>query len=143
LDPESLPKGVPQAGLPPPRGITGKVKGKMVVVNGSERSMDDLHFALPDGLRAVNPEEVGTVVLSNWGKIRISGDGPISSFSSTEYQQFCHVKVFDWASKSEIASRTFLGDFPQSSLRSWEESVTGSRPDTAKILTFLTGLPRE
>jgi hypothetical protein len=114
----------------------------MVVVNVDERRIDDLHFVLPDDLRASKPEEVATVVLLTWGKIQTSGDGPISSISSVEFQMTYQVRVFDWASKSEIASHTFPGGFPKSNLRSVEESVTGPKPDDAQMLTFLTGLPR-
>src|SRR5262249_27247897 len=95
LSPALPPEGARQPGLPPPGGITGKVKGKMVVVNVNERKIDDLYFALPDHLRASKPEEVATVVLLTWGKIRISGNGPISSFTSVEYQMICQVRVFD------------------------------------------------
>jgi hypothetical protein len=35
----------------------------MVVVNGDERKIDDLHFALPDALRASKPADVAAVVL--------------------------------------------------------------------------------
>jgi hypothetical protein len=144
LAPAVPPEGLQWPRLPEIRGITGTIKGKMVVVNAGERSIDVLYFDLPDDLRATKPEKVATVVLLIWGKIKTSGDGPISSsLFSVEYQQICLVKVFDWESKSEIASRTFVGRFPSSNLRSVEASVTGPKPDAAEILTFLTGLPRE
>jgi hypothetical protein len=143
LIPVLPPGGVEQPRVAQPGAITGKVKGKMVVVNVTERRIDDLHFALSDDLRASRPEEVTTVVLVTWGKVKISGDGPISSISSVEYQQTCQVKVFDWESKSAIASHTFFGGFPQGSLRSMEESVTGPKPDDRQMLTFLAGLPRQ
>jgi hypothetical protein len=63
LAPAPPPEGVEQRRPPPARGITGKVRGKMVVINVNERKVDDLYFALPDDLRASNPAEVATVVL--------------------------------------------------------------------------------
>jgi hypothetical protein len=142
LAPESPPQGVPQPRPPQPGGVTGRVKGKMVVVNVHEGKIDDLHFSLPDDLRAANPEGVGTVVLLTWGKIKISGEGPISSMRGVEYQQFCQLKVFDWESKSEVASRVFLGGFPESNLLRLGP-VTGPKPDAAQMLSFLAGLPRQ
>ncbi len=143
LMPVSAPNGVVEPPFPPqPSGIRGKLKGKMVVVNVNDRTMDDLHFALPGDLQASRPEEVATVVLLSWGKMKASGEHPFSVLS-VEYQQFVLVKVFDWQSQSEIASRTFFGAFPDSSLRSVEQSVTGPKPDAQELIRFLAGLPRE
>lgn len=143
LAPAVPPEGLQRLFRAQVRGITGRIKGKMVVVNSSERNIDGLYFDLPDDLRATKPEEVATVVLLIWGKIKISGEGRMSSLFSDEYQQICLVKVFDWESKSEIATRTIFGGFPSSNLQSKEASVTGPKPNAAEILTFLTGLPRE
>jgi hypothetical protein len=116
--------------LPQPASVTGKVKGKMVVVNVNERTMDDLHFALPDDLSASKSEEVATVVLLTWEKSETSPSG-------LRYIMTCRVRVFDWKSKSEIASRTVFGD-PPDHLR----PGTGPQPD-AQVLRFLTDLPRQ
>ncbi len=136
-------EGVEQPRLPQPGGGTGKVKGKMVVVDVNERKIDDLHFALPDDLRASGSEEVATVVLLKWEKIKVSGGGPISADFSVEYQMTCQVRVFDWESKSEIASRTFFGDSPSGGFSSDQPSVTGPKPDEAEVLKFLTSLSRQ
>ncbi len=138
------PKCVEQPRLPQPGGDTGKIKGKMVVINGGERKIDDLYFALPDDLRASGPAEVATVVLLTWEKRQISGNGPISADFSVEYQMSCQVRVFDWENKSEFASHTFFGDCPSGGgFRSDTPSVTGPKPDEAEMLTFLTRLPRQ
>jgi hypothetical protein len=142
LAPESRPKGVPHPRPPQPGAARGRVKGKMVVVNVTEGKIDDLYFGLPDDLRAANPEEVATVVLLTRGKIKVSGEGPISSIRGVEYQQFCQLKVFDWESKSEVASRTFHGGFPESSLTRLGPA-TGPEPDPAQVLTLLTSLPHQ
>jgi hypothetical protein len=143
LMPELPEKGRGQPLPFPSIQTTGKVRGRMVVVNADERRIGDLYFDLPDDLRASKPEEVGAVVLLTWGKIRTSGNGPMSSFMSVEYQRVCQVNVFDWKSKSEIACGTVFGRFPSSNLSSNEESVTGPKPDDADVLKLLTGLPRE
>jgi hypothetical protein len=142
LAPASPPKAVPGSRPPQPGAAMGRVKGKMVVVNVTERDIDDLYFGLPDDLRAANPEDVGTVVLLTWGKINISGDRPISTTRCVEYQQSCQLKVFDWESKYEIASGSYVGGLPERD-GFWIGTPTGRKPDGAKVLTFLTSLPRQ
>jgi hypothetical protein len=119
-----------------PSRVTGKVKGKIVVVNVNEREIDDLYFALPDDLRASKPEEVATVVLVTWEER--STEWPLSRYGD-RFIMIGHVKVFDWKRKSEIASSTILGDVPD---RGRWKPRTGPKPE-AQVLTFLTGLPRE
>ena len=124
--------------LPQPLGAARKVKGKMVVVNVDEARIDALHFALPGDLWASKPEEVGTVVLLVWEK-RASSNQPFLTSYSSRSIMIGHLKVFDWESKSEIASRTFYGDPPP--LPEWQGG-TGPKPDS-QVLSFLTGLQRE
>jgi hypothetical protein len=143
LIPVQRPKGGEQPLLIQPRRVTGKVKGRMVVVNVNDRSLDDLHFALPNDLSASRPDEVGTVVLLTWEKRKVSGDGPISGRFSAQYQMIVQVKVFDWESKAAIAGNLFFGRMPGGGFRSLQDSVTGPKPDNAQLLTFLTGLPRQ
>jgi hypothetical protein len=132
-------KGVEQGHLPQPGGV----KGKMVVVNVNERKIDDLHFALPDGLCALKPEEIGTVVLLTWETSPTSRE-PLSVYGPSLYANrfimIGHVKVFDWRRKSEIASSTFIADVPDFDPDG--KPMTGPKPE-ARVLAFLTGLPRE
>jgi hypothetical protein len=139
LLPASPPKGVEQPLQLQPSPVTGKVKGKMVVVNVNERKFDDLHFALPDDLRASKPEDVATVVLLTWEKRPTSTEPSSLPSYRGRYIMIGQVKVFDWERKSEIASRTFLGDVPDFS---GKEPATGPKPE-AQVLKFLTDLPRE
>jgi hypothetical protein len=137
LMPVSPPEGAVEQPLPlQPRGISGKVKGKMVVVNLKERKLDDLHFALPADQSASRPEEVGTVVLLTWEKRKSSFLD--TNFDPGRYLIVGEVRIFDWKSKSEIASYPFFGDPPGRV----SGSGTGPKPD-AQVLKFLTGLPRE
>jgi hypothetical protein len=136
------PNGGAQPRQLPPGRSTGKVKGKMVVVNVNERTIDDLHFALPDSLCASKPEEVATVVLLTWGKSPTSQDPFSLPLYGNRYIMIGQVKVFDWQRKSEIASVTFLGDVPDLDPYSEGKPTTGPKPD-ARVLSFLTGLPRE
>jgi hypothetical protein len=47
-------------------------------------------------LQAAKPEEVATVVLLTWGKMKMSDDGPTPCLAPfpAEYQQFVQVTVF-------------------------------------------------
>ncbi len=136
LMPVLAPEGARQPGLPQATGMPGKVKGKMVVVNVNEKGIDDLHFDLPRDLSASKPEEVSTVVLLTWEKRDTSS--ALYTVHTGRYAVVGHVRVFDWASKSEIASRMFFGDPPEHPYR----PGTGPRPDD-QVLKFLTSLPRQ
>ena len=130
--------GVEQVPRPQPGGIAGKVRGKMVVVNVNERRIDALHFALPRDLWASKPEEVATVVLLTWEQRRTSNEPFSLPLYDNRYITVGQVRVFDWESKSEIASRTFFGDLPPFSDG---QPATGPRPDD-QVLNFLTSLRR-
>jgi hypothetical protein len=126
-----------------PTPTSGKVKGKMVIVNVNEGKIDDLHFALPNDLRASKPGEVVTVVLLTWETSATSRE-PLSVYGPSLYANrsivIGQVKVFDWAHKSEIASSTIIGDVPEFDPEG--KPATGPKPE-AQVLAFLTGLPRE
>jgi hypothetical protein len=129
---------LPPPGAEPqrPPGVPRKAKGRMVVVNVDEAKIDDLHFALPGDLWASKPEEVGTVVLLTWKKSPTSNQ-PFLPLYMGRNIIIAEVKVFDWESKSEIASSTFLGDPPPIG----EQGATGPKPD-AHVVTFLKDLSR-
>jgi hypothetical protein len=125
-------------GQMPPQNITGKIRGRMVVVNSVERKIDNIHFALPSDLQATRPEEVATVVLLTYGEMQMSdGDGIISQLMGIEYQQFIQITVFDWNSKKEIDSGTVYGR------DSGRRDRPGPKPDDAQVLKFLESLPRD
>jgi hypothetical protein len=143
LLPALPPKDVEQPLQLQPTRTTGKVKGKMVVVNVNERKIDQVHFALPNDLCASKPEEVATVVLLTWETSPTSKE-PLSLYGPSLYANrfimLGQVKVFDWERKSEIASSTILGDVPDFDPEG--KPTTGPKPE-ARVLAFLTGLPRE
>jgi len=47
------------------------VKGKVIVIDINTRNIDGTYFALPEDLRARSPEEVETIVLLEWGKLKV------------------------------------------------------------------------
>jgi hypothetical protein len=140
LIPATRQNGVDQPRPSQPASASSKAKGKMVVINVDEAKIDALQFSLPGELCAWKPVEVGTVVLLAWEKKSTSSDplfGP--ALYPNRFMYIAHVKVFDWESKSEIASSTFFGDLP-GFLKG--ESATGPKPDQ-QVLNFLKALPRE
>jgi hypothetical protein len=135
-----MPKLPPEGGVEQPRrpgANAGKVRAKMVVVNVTERRIDDLHLALPDDLGASRPEEVATVVLLTWEKRPTSTEPASVNLYGNRFMMIAQVKVFDWERKAEIASGTFFGDLPD-----FGQAATGPKPD-ARVLKYLTDLPRE
>jgi len=129
--------GLPPDGVDQPTAKPGKwAKGKMVVVNVEKRGIDDLHFDLPGDLSASKPDEVGTVVLLRWEERQML-KGPNALLARPEPGMYCmvgKVKVFDWESKSEIASATIYGDPPPG------YKIPGPKPKT-QVLKYLTDLP--
>lgn len=114
-------------------------QGKMVVVDTAKRDVDwDIFFALPDEVRAARPQEVGTIVWTNWGKDQTGAydDG------TPAYVLWCKVTVIDRKTRTIIAeSGQFRGSAPPQSIDSNSSSGSGSKP-TEAVLEFLKNLPR-
>ena len=134
-DPEDVnvaERGVPNA-IPP-------IKGKMIVVDQDAKGVDlDVHFALPDDLRASAPEEVGSVVLTSYKTTEVLdyyNDG------SSGYRQACDVTVIDHASRTVIAKKKIWGGNPPETSHDIPWDRVGSKPTTS-IVDYLKGLPRQ
>lgn len=110
--------------------------GKVVVIDRKEREVDDLHFDLPETLRAKEPEEVGTVVWVEWGQIQ---EGSYTD-GSAAYIQTCVVTVIDREKWEVLGRNTFQGASPPS-FKKGGGSRTGSKP-TKEIVQYLSSLPR-
>jgi len=82
----------------------GYVRGKAVLVNGGDRYVDRLGFSvLPKDIRALDPGQVGTVVLYR-EKLRKVGE---YSDGSIAYQPIWHVEVVD-LEKGRVVGRAVL-----------------------------------
>src|SRR5947199_9432348 len=93
---------------PPVQGNPGAARpalGKVVMVNADNLSLDNLHFAIPDDLRAWTPAEVTTVV-----QLRTQ-DREVGRYEGggRALQQTVTVTVFDKASRVLLGSATFTG----------------------------------
>jgi hypothetical protein len=109
-----------------PDGGQPRVVGKVLPVNMGDRTPDHIYFDLPDDLRAAKPEEVGTVVLLSWGKIKV---GDYEGGGDANQQ-----------TKRVLVSQQFMGGPPPNTTSS-SGGATGSSP-APQIVTYLRGLPR-
>jgi hypothetical protein len=98
----------------------GYVRGKAVLVNRGDRYVDRLGFSIiPKGIRAMDPGEVGTVVLYR-EKLRKVGE---YSDGSIAYQPVWHVEVVD-LEKGRVVGRAVLrGGIPDMIITDAAESV--------------------
>jgi hypothetical protein len=97
----------------------------------------DLYWALPRGVRARTPDEVGTVVWLDWEEKTITG--PYNGFVDqvTGIQYVCKVTLIDKRANRKLAERTFRGSDPTGSGR-----FQGDKPHK-EIVDYLKGLPHK
>ncbi|MBC7929199.1 MAG: hypothetical protein H7Z38_01370 [Rubrivivax sp.] len=115
---------------PPPKNISSSVEGKMLILRQPSSSSDwmvnELHWELPQELRAKEPGEVGTVVYREFGR---------SAYNGSEYATY--VTVVNLRTRQMIA----FGVFPH------VDSTTGDAKQEVEkrdqeVLAFLTSIPR-
>ena len=117
----------------------GYVKGKVITVDTKDKSIDYLYFDLPEELQAKTPDEVGTVVLLQWGEEQVGHyDSPTGPGA---YKHTCQVILVDKERKAVVGGRRFVGSDPPQRKKS-SESGYGSKP-TSEIVTFLRTVPRK
>lgn len=113
------------------------VKGKILPVNSGDRAVDWFYYEVPETMRANSPEEVGTVVLLQWGEDQV---GQYGGSGGGAFVRTCHVTVVDHAKREIVGQSQFRGgDPPRTSRRG--SSQHGSYP-TEQILSYLRGLPK-
>ena len=112
----------------------GYIRGKIAIINRETRTLDQLHFSLPEELRATRAGEVGTVVWLDWGtELRgyyTTGGGA--------YRHTCAMTVIDYTLRAKIATRNFRGSEPPEVIRGYGAGY-GDKPD---IVAHLLNLPR-
>ena len=126
-------------GVAPP-GALRVVVGKMIVVDTAKKDVDwDVFFSLPDDRRASRPQEVGTIVWTNWDKVldqQYEYEGHVPA-----YRQTCHVTVIDRKSRTILLEQQFVGSDPPQSISTSASEGVGSRP-TQQVQDYLKGLPK-
>lgn len=118
-------------------GATPYIKGKIVVVNKTEVKVDDPYFDLPEEVKALKPEDVGTIV---WVTYEPSVVGRYTG-GSLGYRYTANVTVIDKASGTIIGRSTFKGGEPPSTKKGSGDAY-GSKPSN-DIKNYLLGLPRK
>ncbi len=129
--------------LAPPAGgeKPAPAAGKMVVVDKNTQDIDaDVFFGLPNDLRASRPEEVGTVVWLEYG--RILGKGVYGEKRIPSFIQTCKVTVLDQGDRQVIASTLLHGGPPPETVEDTAAEGVGSRP-TAEVIDYLKRLPHQ
>jgi hypothetical protein len=120
-----------------PKG-DGYVRGRVIAVDAVRRDFDrDVYFALDDDLRASDPEQVGTVVVTEW---KTTAVGTYSN-GDTGYQYSCRVSVIDRSTNEIVAQSSFTGGDPPSSKKD-DGDAYGDKP-VEEIAVFVRNLPRE
>jgi len=114
---------------------TPTLAGKVAVVDANKRRLDDIHFALPDSVRAATPQEVRTVVLVDRQGMT-SGHYQNGAAGKT---QTCRVRIVDLEKKRVIVREQFEGEAPGLA-RASQSEVTGSSCDT-DVERYVLGLP--
>jgi hypothetical protein len=114
------------------------IKGKIIIIDNQKNKIDHIYYDLPENLRATKPENVGTIVLLEWGEDKI---GFYASPRSEAIVITCQVTVIDKSIPAIVSKVNFEGPPPPAILKSGE-SATGAMP-TQEIVNYLQGLPRK
>src|SRR6185312_1753971 len=111
--------------------------GKLVVINLDERKLDELHFDIPDGMRADSPNEVVTIVQTRPIKHKVGQYEGGGRAIREDYP----ITVIDKASSTVLGSATFEGPNPpeSTSRTNFREDVSGG-PPKAEIIEYLRQL---
>lgn len=128
---------------PPPPQKDGYLRGKVVTVDRNASVIDDLFVDLPSRLRAMTPDEVGTVVFLNWdrqhtGHTIVRKEPGRDKFVEDLYVYTCSIMCVDRETKRVIASGWVTSQLNKNKLVVDDRSQW--RPK-AQVLEFLNGLP--
>jgi hypothetical protein len=97
------------------------LQGKILVINPTDKTIDDLFYDLPRRNQAQTPAEVGVLV---WMECRSLGEysyGGVNFFQVVNWES-CTVTLINWPSKIIVASQEFTGPPPPEEIHYGEES---------------------
>jgi hypothetical protein len=111
----------------------------VVLVDVAKREIDDLHFVLPDSIRAHSPEEATAFGQLQYSRQVVGGYG---KSDARAVQLSCTLTVIDRKTRTVIASRSFKWGEPPTSIPSVgaHGDVIGSLPSWHEITAFLSDL---
>jgi hypothetical protein len=112
------------------------LRGKVVVVNLTDKGLDSLHFRIPDALRARQPDEVGTVVLVH----REDRQAGTYTDGAPGYVRACDMTIVDEVRRTVAGTVAVEGSHPPPA-KTGHGAQYGSEPDD-EALAQLVALPR-
>lgn len=118
------------------------IRKRMIPIDKQKRRVDiELFPHLLEQDRATRPEEVGTVLLLDWGLQEVGRYVDVESRKSTgelAYVHTCTLSIIDWQLRTVIGRRSFVGGKPLEG-----EIVGPGMPPYFEIAYYLTNLPRK
>jgi len=117
------------------KGTPPYIQGKIVMVDRGKRDFDYLVFELPASLRAAKPDQVGTVVLTEYK------DNEVGTYTDGHkaYQQQVTVYLVNFATGEMYASKVFVGTDPPGSKQGGVDEYGGVPTD--QVVAWLKSLP--
>lgn len=110
------------------------VRGKLLVVDGDQKSLHGFHFRLPKELRPAGPADIGTVAIQRCERNLVGRYGKNSG-----YRLSCRFELLDLRAQTTYLSQSFEGGMPAK--QSFSGDQTGSAPEAA-LWAYLSALPR-
>lgn len=129
---------LPESGGPP------QVRGKLVPINVERREVDRWTYPLlPDTLRALRPEDVGTVALIRWDWQHVGTyvEKNTNRETGEAFTGLAELALIDLKERKLITRATFQGALPASGLTR-EGDFHSERPMFA-LVKYLEQLPRQ
>jgi len=123
---------------PEATGAPAVMKLGLVVVDTATGRMDPVWGNIPEGMRAISPAEVGTVVQLTWGE-SLSGhydDNP----SWPAYSSTVAVTVVDVATRAVVGKASYTNEPPATRPDGATGDTVAERP-ADQVVTYLRGLP--
>jgi hypothetical protein len=113
------------------------IRGKVVPVSVGTKSIHMFYLDLPDDLRAINPDEVGTILLLSCAT-KTAGSYTGGGWALTET---CEMKIVDTTIPEVVGTKTFESERPPptTNKRYGEEM----RVKSHTIIKYLMSLPRQ
>jgi len=100
---------------------------KIVVMDHDNKDFDNLHYSVPDNLRAKWIEEVNTI-------IQIDREEEVVgryTYGASAIQRICNIKVIDFKSQIILYTEQFRGSLPIDSRDKRSSPGYGTRPDNS------------
>ena len=120
------------------------VRGKILSIDVKDSTVDELTFSkLPDELRAASNDEVGTILLCEWYRIKegeyFSEDTNVKTGDA--YRSYANVSIIDVKENKMIHIKNFKGQDPLKATNI-DGDFTSMQP-MFELIDYIKGLPRK